>query len=148
LSVAKWPSIKEGILGDTTPFFGNCIIELSLLSGLSIEAYSQKKSVAPYRAKLSHISLLDTARDWKTQCDFYTNPACFPPHICITTGRPDIVVWSDIAKIVYLQRKTSQVPRLAKPPDTPNSNNKLWILVGFAEFLLSKLAREGLLANR
>ena len=37
-------------------------------------------------------NLLDNARDWMIQIDYETENVVFPPEICPTTLRPDIVI--------------------------------------------------------
>ena len=47
-------------------------------------------------------SLLDRANDWKCLVDFDGNNIVFPPHICATSDRPDIIIYSNLAKFVIL----------------------------------------------
>ena len=47
-------------------------------------------------------SLLDGANDWKCLVDFDRNNIVFPPHICATSDRPDIIIYSNLAKFVIL----------------------------------------------
>jgi len=47
-------------------------------------------------------SLLDGATDWKLLADFDNKKIVFPPEICPTSSRPDIVIWSVVAKRVVL----------------------------------------------
>ena len=54
------------------------------------------------KVKLSPVSLLGTAPDWKLQIDFTTSPTPFPAHICATDQRPDIVLYSDSTRTVIL----------------------------------------------
>ena len=46
--------------------------------------------------------LLDQANDWQLLIDFDENNIVFPPHICSTNQRPDIVIWSNSLKFVIL----------------------------------------------
>lgn len=47
-------------------------------------------------------SILDWATDWKLLVDFETEKIIFPPEIYSTPLRPDIIIWSSIAKQVFL----------------------------------------------
>ena len=47
-------------------------------------------------------SLLDAASNWKIGADFDLMPFCFPAEICGTSQRPDMVIWSPLAKTVIL----------------------------------------------
>ena len=42
--------------------------------------------------------LLDFANDWEMQVDFKDRNLVFPPIICATDLRPDIVLWSGLAR--------------------------------------------------
>ena len=44
--------------------------------------------------------LLSTATDWQVLIDLDNEPIVFPPTIYATPLRPDIVIWSEEAKIV------------------------------------------------
>ena len=46
--------------------------------------------------------LLDGAADWKVLVDFDSDRIVFPPEICSTSSRPDIVIWSRQLKSVIL----------------------------------------------
>lgn len=52
--------------------------------------------------RTSHHSILTGATDWKYLVDFDRRRIVFPPHICATNERPDIVIWSDASKCVIL----------------------------------------------
>ena len=46
--------------------------------------------------------LLNDASDWKLQIDYKGKERPFPPSICTTSLRPDIVIWSDNKKKVII----------------------------------------------
>ena len=50
--------------------------------------------------------LLDYANDWKMLVDFKHDPIVFPPMICSTSERPDIVIWSPLCRTVILLELT------------------------------------------
>jgi hypothetical protein len=54
------------------------------------------------KTKLRRQSLLDGATDWKLLVDFDSEKIVFPPEICPTSSRPDIIIWSVAAKRVVL----------------------------------------------
>ncbi len=60
----------------------------------------------PSTKRLHRPSLLGSGSDWKVQIDFTMAPIPFPLHICVTTRRPDIVIYSDNLKIVILVELT------------------------------------------
>ena len=45
---------------------------------------------------------LTEAIDWEMMVDTPSNPIVFPPHICPSNLRPDIVIWSNVKRIVVL----------------------------------------------
>ena len=47
-------------------------------------------------------SVLECANDWKLLVDFDTKKAEFPPAIVATPLRPDIVLWSQMSRVVVL----------------------------------------------
>jgi hypothetical protein len=51
-------------------------------------------------------SLLSEANDWKLLVDFDHNQILFPPHICPTNARPDIILYSNNRNIVVLVELT------------------------------------------
>ena len=53
----------------------------------------------PPRPRRRH-PILEAAVDWQLLVDFDGFPIVFPPNICATDKRPDIVIWSNTAKIV------------------------------------------------
>jgi hypothetical protein len=59
----------------------------------------QKKST---ENKPARRCLLDYANDWKMLVDFEDRKLVFPPTICATNLRPDIVIWSMMSRIVIL----------------------------------------------
>ena len=61
-----------------------------------------KKRVTDARSK----SLLDYANDWKLQVDFEDRKLVFPPNICTTSLRPDIVISSALTRNVILLELT------------------------------------------
>ena len=65
----------------------------------------------PKRPKSERSSLLDGANDWEVLVDFDTANIVFPPSICATASRPDIVIWSPLSRKVtirtYLPGRTS-----------------------------------------
>jgi hypothetical protein len=63
-----------------------------------------KPGTAPPSTKtqLRRQSLLDGATDWKLLVDFDSEKIVFPPEICPTSSRPDIIIWSVAAKRVVL----------------------------------------------
>jgi len=50
--------------------------------------------------------LLDYANDWKIQVDFKNKSTVFPPVICATSQRPDVVLWSVLSRTVILLELT------------------------------------------
>ena len=50
--------------------------------------------------------LLDYANDWKLQVDFEDRKLVFPPNICATSLRPDIVIYSALTRNVILLELT------------------------------------------
>ena len=54
-------------------------------------------------------SLLDGAHDWKIQFDYENSNVIFPPVICPTSLRPDIVIWSCKSKVVIWAELTCPV---------------------------------------
>ena len=50
--------------------------------------------------------LLDYANDWKIQVDFTNKNVVFPPSICSTDQRPDVVLWSRLSRVVILLELT------------------------------------------
>ena len=61
-----------------------------------MRAGTHKKMSAPS----SPLRLLDFANDWKMQIDLNDNKLVFPPVICSTSLRPDIVLWSPLSRTV------------------------------------------------
>lgn len=51
-------------------------------------------------------SLLDYANDWKLQVDFEDRKLVFPPNICTSSLRPDIVISSALTRNVILLELT------------------------------------------
>ena len=49
--------------------------------------------------KLGHLAY---ANDWKMLVDFEDRKMVFPPVICATNLRPDIVIWSKRSRVVIL----------------------------------------------
>jgi hypothetical protein len=47
-------------------------------------------------------SVLECANDWKLLVDFDSKKAEFPPAILATPLRPDIVLWSQMSRVVVL----------------------------------------------
>ena len=54
-------------------------------------------------------SVFDGANDWVLQCDLRNKQQPFPPHILVTTDRPDIVVFSNSTKRVIIIELTCPV---------------------------------------
>jgi hypothetical protein len=54
----------------------------------------------------SSCSLLGKSTDWKLLLDFRHNPYLFPPHIYPTNERPDILIYSNSARIVIFGELT------------------------------------------
>ena len=67
-----------------------------------VRAGTRKKMSAPS----SPLRLLDFANDWKMQIDLNDNKLVFPPIICSTNLRPDIVLWSPLSRTVILLELT------------------------------------------
>ena len=67
-----------------------------------MRARTHKKMSAPS----SPLRLLDFANDWKMQIDLNDNKLVFPPIICSTNLRPDIVLWSPLSRTVILLELT------------------------------------------
>ena len=53
-----------------------------------------------------HARLLENTRDWRLLIDFDHKRAIFPPSICPTDQRPDIVIWSESTKTVVMAELT------------------------------------------
>ena len=64
---------------------------------------SKKKSAAAERKSRS---LLEHANDWKLQVDFEERKLVFPPTICASSLRPDVVIWSTMTRFVTLLELT------------------------------------------
>lgn len=56
----------------------------------------------------SHVRkhLLSDANDWKLQVDYKGKECPFPPNICTTSLRPDIVIWSESKKKIIILELT------------------------------------------
>ena len=50
--------------------------------------------------------MLDYANDWKMLVDFDSARIVFPPIICSTAERPDVVLWSSLTRTVVLLELT------------------------------------------
>jgi hypothetical protein len=74
------------------------------ISTLPLSQFFVKKnsSQKPKRPKAEKCSLLDGASDWEVLVDFDTAHITFPPCICATTSRPDIVIWSPKSRKVIM----------------------------------------------
>jgi hypothetical protein len=59
-----------------------------------------KQAKQPKKQPFERDHLLSTASDWKILVDFTHIPIVFPPIICPTLQRPDIVIWSTNTKTV------------------------------------------------
>ena len=59
------------------------------------------------RTKKDSCGIIDAATDWVLQVDLRKQQTHFPPHIITTADRPDIVMYSDQAKVVVLIELTS-----------------------------------------
>ena len=62
-------------------------------AGAPLEATNRRRVAAP---------LLHAARDWKLLVDFDHAKILFPPEICATNERPDIIIWSTSARHVSM----------------------------------------------
>jgi hypothetical protein len=56
---------------------------------------------APSTPKRSRTTLLDGATDWKLLVEIGKDKIVYPPEICSTSQRPDIVIWSNQLKRVF-----------------------------------------------
>jgi len=54
------------------------------------------------RRKHAGLGLLSRANDWQCLVDYSGKPIIFPPSITATEQRPDIVIWSEMSKTVFL----------------------------------------------
>ena len=63
---------------------------------------STRKNRKTKKSNTPRPSLLDTANDWMMLVDYDKNKIVFPPMICATSQRPDIVVWSSMARTVII----------------------------------------------
>lgn len=61
------------------------------------------------KKKKDKTGILDTATDWVVQVDLRKKQTHFPPHIITTTDRPDLVLYSDRAKVVVMIELTSPI---------------------------------------
>ena len=60
------------------------------------------------KEKKKHIiGLLNIALDWTVLLDLRSAPVPFPPHILVTLERPDIVIYSNLLKVVIMIELTS-----------------------------------------
>ena len=62
----------------------------------------EKSSRKPTPVNVRRTTLLDGANDWKILVDYDSAKIVFPPLICATSSRPDIVIWSVNLKKVLL----------------------------------------------
>jgi hypothetical protein len=53
-----------------------------------------------------HLGLLGSANDWKMLVDYDHRQYVFPPTICATSERPDVVIWSHRCRVVLLLELT------------------------------------------
>ena len=61
----------------------------------------------PFRkASQSKERLLTKANDWNLLVDYEHKKIVFPPNICSTSERPDVVIWSRMSRIVVLLELT------------------------------------------
>ena len=63
---------------------------------------STRKNRKTKKSNTPRPSLLDTANDWMMLVDYDKNKIVFPPMICATSQRPDIVIWSSMARTVII----------------------------------------------
>ena len=75
------------------------------LGDLFVKA-GQKNPMGTKSIRHSCKSELDGASDWKLLIDFELNRIIFPPEICVTNERPDIIIWSTSLKKVILLELT------------------------------------------
>jgi hypothetical protein len=68
-----------------------------------VRAGEKRDGPAPRR---DHPGLLGCANDWKLLVDFDHRQYVFPPSICATSERPDVVLWSVRARMVILLELT------------------------------------------
>lgn len=59
-------------------------------------------SKAQHRRNQSEQGLLRQARDWGLLTDLPHAPLLFPPEICATSQRPDLVIWSTSKRLVIM----------------------------------------------
>ena len=60
-----------------------------------------KEGGTPKEKKLDEsVNIMDGANDWKLLIDFDDKRIVFPPTICPTNLRPDIIIWSDKTKTI------------------------------------------------
>ena len=62
----------------------------------------EKSTRKPTPVIVRRSSILDRANDWVILVDYDSAKIVFPPHICATASRPDIIIWSSMAKTVIL----------------------------------------------
>jgi hypothetical protein len=75
------------------------------LASSFISAKPLPEIVPKARPRQTH--LLSLANDWKLLVDLHTLPITFPPEICVSIQRPDIIIWSSDTKSVLLIELTS-----------------------------------------
>ena len=69
--------------------------------------FVKKGRQQPKQRKKPITGLLDIALDWTVHLDLRTAPVQFPPHILVTLERPDIVIFSNLLKVVIMIELTS-----------------------------------------
>ena len=73
-------------------------------AGASFVKAGEKKKAS--QAKASNRSRLCEATDWKLLVDYDHRQYVFPPTICATSERPDVVIWSMRCRVVILLELT------------------------------------------
>ena len=89
--------------------------------------------------------LLSRATDWRSLVDYASERIIFPPEICATVERPDIVIWSCSLKVVILIELTVpaeegiEAAQIRKQEGIVNRSGKQ---IGLATFSLLRLVPE------
>ena len=80
---------------------------LSIPSIKSSFISTRDRSVGTRKSPSNRLHLLSNANDWQILVDLHHLPIVFPPEICVTNQRPDIIIWSPLSKSILLIELTS-----------------------------------------
>jgi len=74
--------------------------------GKRLIAFVRKGEKSNKKQESASVKRLSCANDWRMLVDFDKNNIVFPPEIFSTNERPDIVIWSGMARVVLLLELT------------------------------------------